>query len=258
MSNQNNNFVGKLKIMAKKNTSDTVKVVTNRDQLQQRTVQSRILTIRDKQVVIDRDLAEFYGVETKALNQAVKRNLSRFPERFRFMLTKEELSEVVTNCDHLRPLKFSPVPHYVFTEEGVVQLSSVLRSEKAVEVSIMIMDAFVAMRRFLSANAGMFQRIERLEQHQILTDQKVEQVLQRMDELAPAVTPEQIFATGFVWDAWSYVSQLVRSAKQRIVLIDNFVDERVLTLLTKREKGGVGYDILSLYRTVQVGSGEAQ
>lgn len=101
----------------------------------------------------------------------------------------------------------------------------------------MIMDAFVAMRRFLSANAGMFQRIERLEQHQILTDQKVEQVLQRMDELAPAVTPEQIFATGCVWDAWSYVSQLVRSAKQRIVLIDNFVDERVLTLLTKREKG---------------------
>lgn len=174
------------------------------------------------------------------------------------MLTKEELSEVVTNCDHLRPLKFSPVPHYVFTEEGVAQLSSVLRSDKAVEVSIMIMDAFVAMRRFLSANAGMFQRIERLEQHQILTDQKVEQVLQRMDELAPAVTPEQIFATGFVWDAWSYVSQLVRSAKQRIVLIDNFVDERVLTLLTKREKGGVGYDILSLYRTVQVGSGEAQ
>ena len=237
LSNQNNNFVGKLKIMAKKNTSDTVKVVTNRDQLQQRTVQSRILTIRDKQVVIDRDLAEFYGVETKALNQAVKRNLSRFPERFRFMLTKEELSEVVTNCDHLRSLKFSPVPHYVFTEEGVAQLSSVLRSDKAVEVSIMIMDAFVAMRRFLSANAGMFQRIERLEQHQILTDQKVEQVLQRMDELAPTVTPEQIFATGCVWDAWSYVSQLVRSAKQRIVLIDNFVDERVLTLLTKREKG---------------------
>ena len=237
LSNQNNNFVGKLKIMAKKNTSDSVEVVANCDQLQQRTVQSRILTIRDKQVVIDRDLAEFYGVETKALNQAVKRNLSRFPERFRFMLTKEELSEVVTNCDHLRSLKFSPVPHYVFTEEGVAQLSSVLRSDKAVEVSIMIMDAFVAMRRFLSANAGMFQRIERLEQHQILTDQKVEQVLQRMDELAPAVTPEQIFATGCVWDAWSYVSQLVRSAKQRIVLIDNFVDERVLTLLTKREKG---------------------
>lgn len=211
--------------MAKKNTSDSVEVVANCDQLQQRTVQSRILTIRDKQVVIDRDLAEFYGVETKALNQAVKRNLSRFPERFRFMLTKDELSEVVTNCDHLRPLKFSPVPHYVFTEEGVAQLSSVLRSDKAVEVSIMIMDAFVAMRRFLSANAGMFQRIERLEQHQILTDQKVEQVLQRMDELAPTVTPEQIFATGCVWDAWSYVSQLVRSAKQRIVLIDNFVDE---------------------------------
>lgn len=220
--------------MAKKNTSDSVEVVANCDQLQQRTVQSRILTIRDKQVVIDRDLAEFYGVETKALNQAVKRNLSRFPERFRFMLTKDELSEVVTNCDHLRPLKFSPVPHYVFTEEGVAQLSSVLRSDKAVEVSIMIMDAFVAMRRFLSANAGMFQRIERLEQHQMLTDQKVEQVLQRMDELAPTVTPEQIFATGCVWDAWSYISDLIRSANARVVLIDNFVDDRVLTLLDKR------------------------
>ncbi|MDO4158899.1 MAG: hypothetical protein Q4D41_00400 [Prevotellaceae bacterium] len=93
------------------------------------------------------------------------------------------------------------------------------------------------MRRFLTANAGMFQRIEQLEQHQMLTDQKVEQVLQRMDELSPTVTPEQIFATGCVWDAWSYVSQLVRSAKQRIILIDNFVDERVLTLLTKRGAG---------------------
>lgn len=112
-----------------------------------------------------------------------------------------------------------------------------MRSQYAIEVNIRIMRAFVAMRRFLSANAGMFQRIERLEQHQMLTDQKVEQVLKRMDELAPTITPEQIFATGCVWDAWNYVSQLIRSAEQRIVLIDNFVDERVLTLLTKRADG---------------------
>lgn len=126
---------------------------------------------------------------------------------------------------------------YAFTEQGISQLSSVLRSQTAIEVSIRIMDAFVAMRRFISANAGMFQRIERLEQHQTVTDEKIDKVLQRMDELAPAITPEQIFATGCVWNAWSYVSQLVRSAKQRIILIDNFVDERVLTLLTKRGKG---------------------
>lgn len=116
-------------------------------------------------------------------------------------------------------------------------LAGLLRSDVAIKANIAIMRAFVAMRRFISANAGMFQRIERLEQHQAVTDEKIDKVLQRMDELAPAVTPEQIFATGCVWDAWSYVSQLIRSAKQRIILIDNFVDERVLTLLTKREKG---------------------
>ena len=128
------------------------------------------------------------------------------------------------------------LPH-AFTEQGIAMLAGLLRSEVAIKANIAIMRAFVAMRRFLSANAGMFQRIERLEQHQMQADQKMEQVLQRMDELAPTVTPEQIFATGCVWDAWDYVSQLIRSAKERIVLIDNFVDERVLTLLTKRNIG---------------------
>ena len=125
-------------------------------------------------------------------------------------------------------------------------LAGLLRSEVAINANIAIMRAFVAMRRFLSANAGMFQRIERLERHQMLTDQKMEQVLKRMDELAPAITPEQIFATGCVWDAWSYVSQLVRSAKRRIILIDIFVDERVLLLLTKRAEG-VSATIYSRY-----------
>ncbi len=200
-------------------------------------VQSRILYFRGMQVVVDRDLADLYGVETKRLNEAVKRNIKRFPERYRFQLSQNEMSELVAICDRFASLKHSNAPSFVFTEEGVAQLSSVLKSDKAIEVSIMIMDAFVAMRRFLSANAGMFQRIESLEQRQKLTDQKIAQVLQRMDELSPMVTPEQIFATGCVWDAWNYVSQLVRNAKVRIILIDNFVDDRVLTLLTKRAKG---------------------
>ena len=200
-------------------------------------VQSRILYFRGMQVVVDRDLADLYGVETKRLNEAVKRNIKRFPERYRFQLSQNEMSELVAICDRFASLKHSNAPSFVFTEEGVAQLSSVLKSNKAIEVSIMIMDAFVAMRRFLSANAGMFQRIESLEQRQKLTDQKIAQVLQRMDELSPMVTPEQIFATGCVWDAWNYVSQLVRNAKVRIILIDNFVDDRVLTLLTKRAKG---------------------
>ena len=154
-------------------------------------IENRILSIREQQVMLDRDLAELYGVETKRLNEAVKRNIERFPERFRFQLTDEEMTELVANCDRFTNLKHSSSRSYVFTEQGIAMLSSVLRSETAVNVSIRIMDAFVAMRRFLSANAGMFQRIERLERHQTLTDQKVETVLRRMDEMSPSVTPEQ-------------------------------------------------------------------
>ena len=205
-----------------------------------------IYTFRGVQVMLDRDLAKMYNVETKALNQAVKRNSGRFPERFMFQLSKEEFdnwkSQIVTSNmmsqSEIESFKMAVrrAP-YAFTEQGVAQLSAVLKSDTAIEVSIRIMDAFVAMRRFISTNVEMFQRIERLESHQTSTDEKVEHIMKRMDELAPAITPEQIFATGCVWDAWDYVSQLVRSAKQSIVLIDNFVDERVLTLLTKRAAG---------------------
>lgn len=217
--------------------------ITNRGP---QSIERVIYTFRGVQVMLDRDLAKMYNVETKVLNQAVKRNFGRFPERFMFQLSKEEFdnwkSQIVTSNmmtqSEIESFKMAVrrAP-YAFTEQGVAQLSAVLKSDTAIEVSIRIMDAFVAMRRFISTNAEMFQRIERLESHQTSTDEKVEHIMKRMDELAPAITPEQIFATGCVWDAWDYVSQLVRSAKQRIVLIDNFVDERVLTLLTKRAAG---------------------
>lgn len=217
--------------------------ITNRGP---QSIERVIYTFRGVQVMLDRDLARMYNVETKVLNQAVKRNSGRFPERFMFQLSKEEFdnwkSQIVTSNmmsqSEIESFKMAVrrAP-YAFTEQGVAQLSAVLKSDTAIEVSIRIMDAFVAMRRFISTNAEMFQRIERLESHQMSTDEKVEHIMKRMDELAPAITPEQIFATGCVWDAWDYVSQLVRSAKQRIVLIDNFVDERVLTLLTKRAAG---------------------
>lgn len=217
--------------------------ITNRGP---QSIERVIYTFRGVQVMLDRDLAKMYNVETKVLNQAVKRNSGRFPERFMFQLSKEEFdnwkSQIVTSNmmsqSEIESFKMAVrrAP-YAFTEQGVAQLSAVLKSDTAIEVSIRIMDAFVAMRRFISTNAEMFQRIERLESHQTSTDEKVEHIMKRMDELAPAITPEQLFATGCVWDAWDYVSQLVRSAKQRIVLIDNFVDERVLTLLTKRAAG---------------------
>lgn len=200
-------------------------------------IQSCIYFIRGNQVLLDRDLAKLYQVETRQLNRQVKRNIARFPEDFMFQLTIEEVNNLkCQNGTSSWGGDRRALPH-AFTEQGIAMLTGLLRSEVAIKANVAIMRAFVAMRRFLSANAGMFQRIERLEQHQMLTDQKMEQVLQRMDELAPTVTPEQIFATGCVWDAWDYVSQLIRSAKERIVLIDNFVDERVLTLLTKRNVG---------------------
>ncbi len=200
-----------------------------------------IVVIRDQQVLIDRDIAMLYKVETKVLNQKVKRNVARFPERFRFQLTKQEMQELVTNCDRFNSLKHSSSCPYAFTEQGISMLSAVVTSKKAVDTSIKIMDAFVGMRRFMAANAHVFQRLDRVERQQIenrlwmeQTDDKINSILSKMDKQSPKLLPEQIFATGCVWDAWTYVSDLVRSAKQRIVLIDNFVDDRVLSLLDKR------------------------
>ena len=200
-----------------------------------------IVVVRNQQVLIDRDIAMLYKVETRTLNQKVKRNVARFPERFRFQLTKEELQELITNCDRFATMKHVPSPPYAFTEQGISMLSAVVTSQKAVDTSIRIMDAFVGMRRFLAANAHVFQRLDRVERQQIenklwmeQTDDKINTILSKMDKQSPKLLPEQVFATGCVWDAWAYVSDMVRSAKQRIVLIDNFVDDRVLSLLDKR------------------------
>ena len=214
--------------------------------LSQYDIEKLIVTVRGEQVLIDQDIAKLYGVTTSRLNQQAKRNIARFPESFRFQLTKEERDEVVANCDNLRSLKFYPSLPYAYTEQGIGQLSTVVHSKIAIERSIMIMNAFVAMRRFMVQNAGILMRIANLERHQIETDEKIDKILDKIDANSPKLLPEQIFATGCVWDAWTYVSDLVRSAKQRIVLIDNFVDDRVLSLLDKRADG-VEATILSRY-----------
>lgn len=205
--------------------------------LSQYDIEKLIVTVRGEQVLIDQDIARIYGVTTGRLNQQAKRNIARFPESFRFQLTKEERDEVIANCDNLRSLKFYPSLPYAYTEQGIGQLSTVVHSKIAIERSIMIMNAFVAMRRFMVQNAGILMRIAHLEKHQIETDQKIDLILDKMDANSPKLLPEQIFGTGCVWDAWAYVSDLVRRAKQRIVLIDNFVDDRVLSLLDKRGDG---------------------
>ena len=218
-------------------------------------IKSMIRDIRGQQVMLDFELAMLYGVETKALNQAVKRNINRFPDDFMFQLDKLEFntlkSQFVTanaidnqQDTNLRSQfvtakdisKVRTLP-YAFTRNGIGMLSSVLRSETAVGVNILIMRAFTAIPQIVNQNVQMVQRIFNIEQHQMETDEKIELILDKIEEIAPKQLPEQIFQTGCVWDAWTYVSDLVRNAKKRIVLIDNFVDDRVLSLLDKRADG---------------------
>ena len=206
-------------------------------------IEPLIKVIRGQQVMIDRDLATLYGVETKRLNEQVKRNMERFPERFRFQLTKEEMNELVTNCDRFNSLKHSTVRSYAFTEQGVAMLSTVLRSETSIRVSIRIMDAFVAMRRFMVTNAEVFQRLSTMEYHQLEmqqhlqeSDKRIEEVFRRLDE-GNAKPKQGVFYNGQIYDAYTFVSDLIKSAKKRIILIDNYVDETVLTLLDKRGEG---------------------
>jgi len=196
----------------------------------------RIFTIRSIQVMVDRDLSELYGVDTKRLNEQVKRNIVRFPDRFRFQLTQVEKTELVANCDRFEKLKHSTSLPYVFTEQGVSMLSAVLKSETAVQMSIQIIDAFVGMRKFIANNGLILQRLDIMERKQFETDSKFEQVFQAIE--AKDIKPsEGIFFDGQVYDAYRFVSDLIKTAKKSIVLIDNYVDDSVLTLLTKRVKG---------------------
>lgn len=218
-------------------------------------IQRKIYTIRDSQVMLDSDLAEFYGIETRAFNQAVKRNILRFPADFMFQLTNEEFqnwkSQIVTTNDKalISQIVISKEKRggrqklpYVFTEQGVAMLSGVLRSKTAVKMSIQIISAFVAMRRFIINNAQMFQRIDTVEKrqlkHEMETDEKFENLLNGLQN-KDLVPKQGIFFEGQIFDAYKFVSSLIRKAERSILLIDNYIDETVLDLLTKKKKNVV-------------------
>ncbi|MEA2039080.1 MAG: ORF6N domain-containing protein [Thermodesulfobacteriota bacterium] len=202
-------------------------------------IQHRIYTLRDVQIMLDRDLAIFYGVKPIRLREQVKRNIKRFPSDFMFQLTEEEVDLMVSqNAIPSRQHLGGSLP-FVFTEQGVATISSVLTSERAIEVNIKIMRAFVAMRLFIASNAEVFQRLDRVEREQIEykeeTDQKFEQIFNAIEERS--IKPKQgIFFDGQVFDAYQFVSDLIRSAKKTIIIIDNYIDDSVLLLLTKRKK----------------------
>lgn len=214
--------------------------------ISQKHIESQIFTIRGLQVMIDRDLAEMYQVETKVLNQAVKRNSERFPIQFRFQLTENEKTELVTICDRFDSLKHSSSNPKVFTEQGVAMLSAVLRSKIAVQISIQIINAFVEMRKFIANHYGLLQRMEGIERKQIETDQKFEQVFKAL-ESKNAIPNQGVFFDGQVFDAYELASKIIRSAKNSIVLIDNYIDESTLTHLSKKTKA---VKVLLLTKTV--------
>jgi hypothetical protein len=170
------------------------------------------------------------------LNQAVKRNIERFPELFRFQLTDDERMELVTNCDRFESLKHSTNNPFAFTEQGVAMLSAVLRSETAIKVSIQIINAFVEMRKFISNHSGLLQRMDGVERKLLETDQKFEQVFKAL-EAKNEIPSQGVFFDGQIFDAYELASKIIRSAKKSIVLIDNYPDENTLTHLAKKNKG---------------------
>ncbi len=199
-------------------------------------IQNKILVIRNQQVMIDRDIAELYGVETKRLNEQVKRNIERFPADFMFALNKAEKDELVANCDRFNTLKHSTVMPNAFTEQGVAMLSSVLKSQTAVDVNIKIMRAFVSMRKFLLSNAQIFQRLDSLEMHRIESDKRIDELFDRMDRYAIDDT-QGIFFQGQIFDAYAKFESFIAQARQSIVLIDNYIDLSVLERFTKKNAG---------------------
>lgn len=206
-------------------------------------IEERIFSIRGKQVMIDRDLAMLYGVETKRLNEQVKRNIERFPEDFMFQLTYEECSrsQIATlNIKQGQNIKYLP---YAFTENGIAMLSSVLRSETAIAVNIRIMRTFTKIRKSVCQNSDLQNRVELIEYNQadmrrllIETTNKVDAVFDSMKG-GPSLPVQGIFFDGQVYDAYVFVAGLVRKATRKIVLIDNYIDDTVLTLMDKRAAG---------------------
>ena len=199
-------------------------------------IKSLIYIVRGQQVMLDSDLAMLYQVETKVFNQAVSRNIERFPENFRFQLTKEEFdflkSQTATSYGR-GGRRYRP---YMFTEQGIAMLSGVLRSEVAVQVSIRIMNTFVEMRRFIANNALLFEKVSDIElkqlEYQKSTDERFDKVFQYIEDHAES--EQKIFFDGQIYDAFSLITSIIQKATKEIILIDGYVDVDTLNILAKK------------------------
>lgn len=242
--------------MAKKNDIVKVEAAVINSSFTEDDIRHRIYTIRGVQVMLDRDLAIMYGVETGALNRQVKRNIDRFPSDFMFQLTKEEWDSMkcqngISNMEEVLKCqngisnsrggaRYLP---YAFTEEGVSTIPTVLRSPQAAQTHVLIMRAFVAMRKFIIANAGVLQRLERVELKQLRSEQWKDEVERRFDDILDRMDDGSLkhklgmFFDGQMFESYSLVEELVKRASKRVVLIDDYVDAGVLEHFRMRGEG---------------------
>ena len=219
------------------NTMNTAEIVPVSENI----IRNLIYTVRGQQVMLDSDLAMLYQVETRRLNESVKRNIGRFPESFCFQMTREEYnslkSQIATSNPEGRGGR-RKLP-YCFTEPGIAMLSSVLHSDTAINVSVRIMNTFVEMRRFISNNALLFEKISNVELKQLEfqkeTDEKFDKVFEYIADHAES--EQKIFYDGQIYDAFSLIVSLIQKAKKKILLVDGYVDIKTLNLLAKKKKG---------------------
>ena len=200
-------------------------------------IQNLIYTVRGKQVMLDSDVANLYHYETKKINQAVKRNIERFPEGFCFQLTESELenlrSQFVTSSlgtGNYGGRRYLP---YVFTEQGIAMLAPLLKNKIAVQVSINIMNAFVIMRHFLKENGQIFERLTSVEYKLIEHDKKFDIVFDKLQE--KQIENQRIFFNGQIYDAYSLIIDIIKKANNKITIIDNYVDDSILEMLSKKK-----------------------
>jgi len=206
----------------------------NINEIEIHSIQNKIITIRNLQVIVDRDLAELFQIETKRLNEQVKRNAQRFPEGYHFQLTPKERIELVANCDRFKNIKHSSSNPYVFTEHGVAMLSAILRSEIAIKISIQIINAFIQMRKMLNMNQQLDQRINYLEKKQFESEIKFDEIFNALEN-NNLEQHQGIFYNGQIFDSYIFINEIIREAKSEIILIDNYVDDITLVSFSKKK-----------------------
>lgn len=199
-------------------------------------IKNLIYTIRGKQVMMDSDVANIYHCETKYVNRVVKRNIERFPEEFCFKLNENEFEvlrcQFVTLNENGRGQHRKYLP-YVFTEQGIAMLSALLKSDVAVSVSVNIMKAFIEMRKFLMLNGQVFERLTSVEHKLLEHDKKFDEVFNQLQ--FEENIKQRIFFQGQIYDAYSLIVDIIKKANKKIIIIDNYIDDSVLKMLTKKK-----------------------